>query len=198
MVERPTGPIRPWLEARSGLPPGTLLGRADIARVLGVSRQRVSQLERSEPTFPRHGISYGSAQCWHAAGIACWVAAHRPWTAAAAGRFAAVGGPLLLAAEERARGRGHTWVDATDFWSAIVDGVGGAASASAVASMGLTDAEIAAFDRWSGGWTERAETERPSPRCSMNPRVQRLLSAADRQVADQGRAQVTAADVVLA
>ena len=93
MVERPTGPIAPWMAERMGMPPGSLLGAVDVASRLGVTRQRVSQL-RKDPTFPRTGVGYGRVGLWHRAGIELWAAAHRPGRPEAAGRFAGEGGAL--------------------------------------------------------------------------------------------------------
>jgi hypothetical protein len=87
---------------RMKLPPGSVLGAADVAALLSVTRQRVSQLKK-DPTFPKAGMHYGRVGFWHRAGIQCWAAAHRPASIRASGRFAGEMAALLLAAEGHAR-----------------------------------------------------------------------------------------------
>lgn len=58
MIDRPKGRIAPWMADRMKLPPASVLGTADVAALLGVTRQRVSQLKK-DPTFPKAGMHYG-------------------------------------------------------------------------------------------------------------------------------------------
>lgn len=194
MVDRPTGRIAPWMAARIGLPEDRVLGRADVARRLGLSRQRISQLQRDDRTFPRPGIGYSERiRFWEAAGIECWAAAHRPARSEAAGRFAGEAGALLLGAEARALRVGSGWLDSGHFWLAVAEGDAGPASASVLASMGITPDEI---EQHLAAMRGTDVTPRRSRR--MTPRLQTFLRAADRRASDSGRDLVTAVDILVA
>jgi len=192
MVDRPKGQIAPWMAERMRMPPGSLLGAADVARRLGVTRQRVSQL-RKDPTFPVTGVGYGRVGLWHRAGIECWAAAHRPQRPEAAGRFAGEGGQLLLAVERHAERIGLHWIDSGLFWLATAAGAAGPGLRAALESMGMTSNEIASeLDLWRG--TDRT----PKRTRRMNPHTQTFLAAADRRVGDEGRAHVRPLDILMA
>jgi hypothetical protein len=175
-----------------GLPEDRVLGRADVARRLGISRQRISQLQRDDATFPRSGIGYHDGiRLWEAAGIECWAAAHRPVRSEAAGRFAGEGGALLLGAEARALRVGSGWLDSGHFWLAVAEGDAGPGLAGVLASMGITPDEVEQhLDAMRGS----DDTPRRSRR--MTPRLQTFLRAADRRASDSGRDRVTAADIL--
>ncbi len=192
MSNRPKGPIAAWWADQAGRPRDRYLGAADVARLLGVTRQRVSQL-RKDRTFPRPGMRGWGADVWHAAGVECWAAAHRPDRPEAAGRFIGEAGDLLLAAERHADRLDLHWIDSGLFWLAIVSGEAGPALRAAVESMGMTRAEIEAeLDRW------RGTDDRPRHSCRMNPHMQSLLAGADRVFAESGSDRVRALDVLLA
>lgn len=158
MGERPKGSIAAWWAANSKQPRDRFLGAADVARLLGVTRQRVSQLKK-EPTFPHARMNGWGTSVWDAAGIECWVAAHRPARLEASGRFGMQIGPLLLAAEESAcRLRTH-WVDSSHLWLAVAEGAAGSDLARTVDSMGVTVTEISAQIA-----SLRSSDERPSTR----------------------------------
>ncbi len=194
MVDRPTGPIAPWMAARMGLPEDRVLGRADVARRLGVSRQRISQLQREDRTFPKPGIGYRDGiRFWEAAGIECWAAAHRPARLEAAGRFAGEAGALLLAAEDRALRIGSGWLDAGHFWLVLAEGEGGAPLATALASMGITPDEVERhLVAMRGADEARKQTRR------MTPHLQTSLRRADRRASNDERDRVTAVDILVA
>jgi prophage regulatory protein len=54
-----------------------LMGAAEIAQRLGVSRQRVSQIT-SRDTFPRPVIELASGRIWETEAVEAWIAEHRP------------------------------------------------------------------------------------------------------------------------
>lgn len=55
---------------------GDLVGAADIARRLGVSRQRVGQL-RERPDFPRPVARLGLGQLWRWSEVSTWMTTWR-------------------------------------------------------------------------------------------------------------------------
>jgi hypothetical protein len=180
------------MERRMGMPPGSVLGAADVADLLGVTRQRVSQ-RRKDPTFPRTGIGYGRVGLWHRAGIQCWAAAHRPARHQAAGRFAGEMGALLLAAEGHARRLAVHWIDSMLVWLAVANGDVGGALRDVVLSMGMRPEEIEQeIERW------RPSDERPRRTCRMNPHLQARLASADRAAEADGRARVRPVDLLIA
>lgn len=192
MVDRPTGPIAPWMAKRMGMPPGSVLGAADVAELLGVTRQRVSQL-RADPTFPRTGIGYGRVGLWHRAGIECWAAAHRPGRPEAGRRFVGEAGALLLAAERHARRLGLHWIDSGLFWLVVAEGEAGVSLRGTVESMGITSADIEIeLQRM------RGSDERPKRSCRMNPHMQGFLASADKLAGRERRKRIRTLDVLLA
>lgn len=174
------------------MPPGSILGAADVAQLLGVTRQRVSQL-RKDPTFPRTGIGYGRVGLWHRAGIECWAAAHRPERPTAGGRFVGEAGTLLLAAERHAERMDLHWIDSGLFWLALVEGEAGPSLGAVVESMGMTYAEVEAeLERW------RGSDDRPRRARRMNPHMQTFLASADRRFGNEGRTTMRPIDILLA
>ena len=173
------------------LPAGSLLSTADIAALLGVTRQRVSQLKK-DPTFPREYTGYGGARLWQRAGIQCWAAAHRGDGKRVGGRFVGEAARLLLAAEAHARELGVWWVDSLVIWLAVAHGEAGEAVRKAVVSMSMTTAEIeAVIRRW------KPSDERPKRTCRMNPHLQARLAAVERTAEREGHA-VRTIDILLA
>lgn len=59
-------------------PPETV-GAAEIAQMLGVSRQRVSQLT-AQPGFPRPWLSLRMGKIWLASEVQDWMSRARPGT----------------------------------------------------------------------------------------------------------------------
>ncbi|MEX5634119.1 helix-turn-helix transcriptional regulator [Parafrankia sp. FMc2] len=56
-----------------------LMGTAEIAERLGVSRQRVHQIETSDPTFPKPVAELSAGKVWESADVERWIAGrHRP------------------------------------------------------------------------------------------------------------------------
>ena len=55
-----------------------LVGVAEIARMLGVSRQRVHQLATTDPDFPKPEAVLSAGKIWSKAAIETWMAGHWP------------------------------------------------------------------------------------------------------------------------
>jgi len=58
-----------------------LMGAAEIAARLGVSRQRVSQITARE-SFPRPVVELASGRIWESKDVEAWISEHRPERAA--------------------------------------------------------------------------------------------------------------------
>jgi prophage regulatory protein len=52
-----------------------LIGAAEIADLLGISRQRVHQLASTDATFPRPVAELSAGKIWLKADVAAWAAA---------------------------------------------------------------------------------------------------------------------------
>jgi predicted DNA-binding transcriptional regulator AlpA len=52
-----------------------LLGVTEVAKVLGISRQRVDQLSNSDPDFPEPVAELGRGRVWARASIEAWAKA---------------------------------------------------------------------------------------------------------------------------
>jgi hypothetical protein len=169
------------------------MGASDVAAHLGVTRQRVSQLKRDDPTFPPSGVGAYGARLWRRAGIQAWAAMHRPSRPEAGGRFIGDAAALLLAVEEAARDAGHWWLESGHVWAVACRGAAGAPIATTLLSMGITSDEVAAYLDLLRG-TDR----RPRRTLGMNPRFQGFLAAADRRAKEAGRDRVSAFDILLA
>ena len=55
-----------------------LVGTAEIAELLGVSRQRVAQLSQESDDFPKPEAELGAGRIWKRGDIDAWVARNRP------------------------------------------------------------------------------------------------------------------------
>ena len=56
--------------------PSHLVGVAEIARILGVSRQRVHQIVASSPDFPEPEAVLTAGKIWSRAALDEWLALH--------------------------------------------------------------------------------------------------------------------------
>lgn len=172
---------------------GSLLGAAEVASLLGVTRQRVSQLKRDNPTFPPSGIGGFGASLWRRAGIQAWAAMHRPDRPEAGGRFVGEAARLLVASEQTAAEAGHSFVEAGHLWSAVCDGVAGSPLATTVSGVGINKAEVNAYLE-----TLRGTDTRPHRTLGMNPRFQMFIVTADQRAAKSSRANVSVFDFLFA
>ncbi|WP_239348321.1 DNA-binding protein [Frankia sp. Cj5] len=55
-----------------------LMGTAEIAACLGVSRVRVHQIVTSDPSFPEPLAEIKAGKIWRADEVIRWIAEHRP------------------------------------------------------------------------------------------------------------------------
>jgi predicted DNA-binding transcriptional regulator AlpA len=175
-----------------GLPKDRVVGSRDVAALLGVSRQRVGQLARDDPTFPRPVTQGSGGPIWYRAGVEVWAAGHRK-VPPAAGRMHPRAGQLLAIAERLSRELRHGYVSRDHFWGALSDPGAGSPVASVLESLGVDRDEIRRAHLFH---TPAGEGQRRLVR--MNPAVQQQLEIAHRRAADAGRAAVTDFDIALA
>lgn len=192
-VERPKGNVPRWTERQWKLAEGSLLGAAEVAAHLGISRQRISQLKTDDPTFPPPGITSFRTPLWRRAAIQAWAAMHRPAKLEAGGRFVGEAAMLLLAAEQAARDAEHWWVEAGHVWAVACDGAAGEPVARTLETMGIVRAEARAYLAMLRGTDTRQRHT-----LGMTPRFQDFLVAADKRATAAERNCVSALDVLLA
>ena len=192
-VERPKGNVARWTERKWKWEEGSLLGAAEVAAHLGISRQRISQLKADDPTFPPSGITSFRTPLWRRAAIQAWAAMHRPAKVEAGGRFFGEAAALLLQAEQAARDAGHWWLEAGHLWAVACDAAAGEQVARTLSSMGIVRAEVTAYLELLKGTDTR-----PRHTLGMNPRFQGFLVAADKRAEKAGRDRVSMFDMLLA
>jgi predicted DNA-binding transcriptional regulator AlpA len=120
-----------------------LLGTAEVAELLSVSRQRVDQLASSYADFPKPEAELAAGRIWARAAVDAWLATHPERRAGRAeGRgimfdhLSDLSRQSFVLAQEEARELGHNYVGCEHLVVATLraDGV----AARALATMGLT------------------------------------------------------------
>jgi predicted DNA-binding transcriptional regulator AlpA len=192
-MTKPTGPIADWWAGLGWVKRERIADTRDVAAMLGVSRQRVGQLVKDDPTFPRPFTVISGGRIWHIAGVQLWIAGHRPKVApAAAGPFGQEAATLLRSAEALALECQHGHVGNHHVWLVLARAEPGSLIHRTLATMGVDAAEF-----------ERAATfmfgslaDRPRSTARMNPHVQELFAAAARRATEAGR-EVSVLDVAI-
>jgi ATP-dependent Clp protease ATP-binding subunit ClpC len=93
-----------------------LLGVAEIAAMLGVSRQRVHQLIEESGDFPVPEAELAGGRIWARSAVAAWLATHPERVVgdriqrSALDRFSDAARKVVIRAQEEARRLGHSWV----------------------------------------------------------------------------------------
>jgi hypothetical protein len=184
-------PIASDWARRSGLPEDRIVGSREIGGLFGVTRQRVGQIRRSDPSFPRPVTSLSGGPLWYRAGIEAWASIHRPGTVAS-GRFGAAAIRILEAAESAARNRGHKWLSDFHLWLAFIEvGPSDGPVMRVFATMGFDHSSaVAAIPQFAMGGVG------PSLAQPMNPAVQQVLETAAGRAA-AGDRDVTEADIAV-
>jgi hypothetical protein len=119
MAPGKVGPIGDRFAQQMRQPRSNYMTTEDIARTFRVSRQRVGQIRREDPTFPGRHIDVDGGPIWITAGIDVLAALHRP-QAAAGSVFVPNGARILEAAETLARDLGLSFVGAWHLWPAVL------------------------------------------------------------------------------
>jgi len=125
-----------------------LCGVAEIARLLGVSRQRVDQLARAYPDFPKPEAELAAGRIWSTADIEAWLATHPDRAPGRAGgpsisfdRLTDRARQVFVIAQRQAQALGHRYVGAEHLVLGLrEEGEGRAAQALKAAGLDLDEA----------------------------------------------------------
>lgn len=96
--------------------PSHLLGVAEIAAMLGVSRQRVHQLIQESGDFPVPEAELAGGRIWARSAVAAWLSAHPERVVgdrmqrSALDHFSDAARQVVIRAQQEARRLGHNWV----------------------------------------------------------------------------------------
>jgi predicted DNA-binding transcriptional regulator AlpA len=178
-----------------------LVGAAEVARILGVSRQRVAQLVVSAPDFPRAEVELAGGRVWSRRDIEAWVAAHpdrgpgRPRVQIPRpGSWGAAVHRIVELAAAQARELNHDWVGVEHLLLALLHPECPGAAREVLQSLGLSLEEARAelveslgdlFERHGRGQT-------------IPPKTQLLLERANLKAVDLQDEEVTSEHVLLA
>jgi predicted DNA-binding transcriptional regulator AlpA len=156
-----------------------LVGVAEIAAMLGVTRQRVHQLIEESSDFPVPEAELAGGRVWARSAVAAWLAT-RPERVlgdreqrSALERFSDAARKVVIRAQQEARRLGHTWVGTEHLllglWSEESSGITAALATIGVDRQG-TEADVRAELP-----SEGPVPEGPAP---MTPRAVAVLRAA--------------------
>jgi predicted DNA-binding transcriptional regulator AlpA len=170
---------------------GRHIATIEVARLLGISRQRVGQLVAADPTFPRRVTYRHGGPVWYRAGIEAWAAEFRPGPLAEPNPMAGVILSVVRRARAESAGLGFQAIDAPMFWLGFWEPDLSGQVARVLESMGVTRDEIA-----------RTLKRRYRPQLrelppTMSPRVQSLLETALHRAVDHQRAAPTEFDLAI-
>jgi hypothetical protein len=189
-----SGPIGDRFAKQMRQPRTAYMTTQDIARTFGVSRQRVGQIRREDPTFPGRHTEIDGGPIWIAAGIEVWAALHRP-KAAAGSVFVPHGARILEAAEALARDLGLSFVGAWHLWPAVLtcDPVAEAVFATHGMPLKALRKDVARIvpplDRGPG--------DPPPKPPSMNSRAQQLFAAGAQAAVARGSVVMNPIDLAI-
>jgi predicted DNA-binding transcriptional regulator AlpA len=178
-----------------------LVGAAEVARILGVSRQRVAQLVASAPAFPRAEVELAGGRVWSLREIEAWAAAHpdrgpgrkrlqipRP------GSWGPTVREIVDLAAAQARELNHDWVGEEHLLLALLHPACPGAARQTLQSFGLSlDETRAAFVESLGDPFEPHERGQTLP-----PQTQLVLERANLKAVDLQDDEVTSEHVLLA
>ena len=126
-----------------------LVGAAEVARILGVSRQRVTQLAAEAADFPPSQAVIGAGRTWDRNTIERWAASHpdrgatyRPPRLAPVGTMSRCLGQISRLAADEARLLNHDWVGADHLLLAILHRDCPGAAREVLASFNVSYEEV--------------------------------------------------------
>jgi predicted DNA-binding transcriptional regulator AlpA len=176
-----------------------LLGVAEIAAMLGVTRQRVHQLIEESSDFPDPEAELAGGRIWSRSAVAAWLATHPERVLedraqrSAFDRFSDAARKVVICAQQEARRLGHTWLGTEHLllglWS-----VESADIAAALAAIGV-DRQGTETDIRAELPSEGPVPEGPAP---MTPRAVGVLKAAVQRVDAEGSPVVEPRHIALA
>ena len=128
-----------------------LVGLAEIALAVGVSRQRIDQLIQQYPDFPEPEARLASGRIWSRTAVDSWLSAHpdrRPGRKAAPmlDRFDAPARSVLLHCQEEARALGHNYIGTEHMLLSLVANAGerGSPMAAVMDTLDITPKRVRA------------------------------------------------------
>jgi hypothetical protein len=169
---------------------GRHVATADVARLLGISRQRVGQLFAKDATFPRPVTCRHGGPIWYRAGIEVWAAEFRPGRIQEPNPMAGVITTLVHHARTRSDELGFRLVVTEMFWLGFWEPELSGQVAAVLGSIGVSRDDVAATLK------HRYATGR-SYAPTMSPKVQRDLEAMSRRAREAGRSEPTEFDVAI-
>jgi hypothetical protein len=173
-MKMPDRPLTEWWADRGGRDAASLAATRDVAELLSVSRERVGQLLRSDPTFPRP-FNEQFGRIWWRAGVEAWIAVHRLVRARPDNPFRGEAAEVIRLAEAEAIARCHSYVGTWHVWLALARPEAPGAVRDVFGSLGVDVEEsrrAATFGDAPGDVIPRSHR--------MNPRTQDLLGRAVR------------------
>jgi ATP-dependent Clp protease ATP-binding subunit ClpC len=177
-----------------------LVGAAEIARLLGVSRQRVAQLSAAYADFPAPEAELAAGRVWTRGSIEAWLARHperkpgrREGESFMFERLTDHARRVFVLAQEEAQSRGHTYVGCEHLVVGLIGEVEGIA-AHALVSCGLTLAVArATLDRI----LPRGPAFSPPHRLPFTPRVTHALDQAQEAALEVGHPDIGSEHLLL-
>jgi predicted DNA-binding transcriptional regulator AlpA len=179
--------------------PSDLLGVAEIAALLGVTRQRVHQLIAESSDFPDPEAELAGGRIWSRSAVAAWLATHPERVLedraqrSTFDRFSDAARKVVICAQQEARRLGHTWLGTEHLllglWSAESADVAAALAAIGVERPGAESDIRAELP------SEGPVPEGPAP---MTPRAVGVLKAAVHRVDAEGSPVVEPRHIALA
>lgn len=178
-----------------------LLGPAEVAELLGVSRQRVDQLAASYADFPLPEAELAAGRIWARSALEAWLATHperRAGRAEGQGlmfeRLSELGRQIFVLAQEEAHALGHNYVGCEHLVLAPLRAEG--VAAKALATMGLTIGGARAALGKILGRPPPARGEW-TPRLPFTPRVSRALEHAQETAIELGQSRIGTEHILL-
>jgi DNA-binding CsgD family transcriptional regulator/predicted DNA-binding transcriptional regulator AlpA len=179
---------------------GHLVGVAEIAKMLGVSRQRVDQLIASYPDFPKPEAELSAGRIWSRSAIETWVALHPERGPGVASeersklfeRFAEDARRVIVAAESEAIAAGHATIEPEHLLAGLLT----PASGIALDAMGKAGVTLERVRDAVGEIRRSGDPKGTHP--VFSERTRSVLTAAFRRAHRRGLSSIGSVDVLVA
>lgn len=177
----------------------SLAGSAEVARILGVSRQRVAKLATSSPGFPAPLAELAGGRVWARDAIEAWAASHqdrglrrRQMLLPPPGDWAPEVRTIALRAGRLAFELEHGGVSARHLLLALLDPTYPSVAGRVLASFGIT------FDEWHRRVVEAFPRRDAAPGGRWSPKAQLVLERANLKAIELEDEEVGSEHVLLA